>query len=125
MTGELIDRLAATPHPDLIADFASQLPVAIIGEILDLPVDMHPRMLEWGHSGAPLLDIGIGWRAYRRAVDGLRGADGELRDRFHQLRSGAPGDNPFSRLAADGTLDRPRVRPRTQRCWSARALRLR
>ena len=104
VTDHLIERLADTPNPDLITDFASQLPVAIIAEILDLPPDTHPSMLEWGHSGAPLLDIGIGWRTYRRAVDGLRGADRELRDRFHQLRSRATDDHPFSRLAAHGTL---------------------
>ena len=75
LTRELIDSIADTPHPDLIADFAAQLPVAIIAEILDLPADTHPRMLEWGHSGAPLLDVGIGWKTYRRAIDGLRGAD--------------------------------------------------
>jgi cytochrome P450 len=105
VTDELIDGLAAKPHPDLIADFASQLPVAIIAEILDLPPDTHRWMLEWGHSGAPLLDIGIGWRTYRRAIDTLRDADHELRERFHQLRAGEAGDdNPFSRLAAHGTL---------------------
>jgi cytochrome P450 len=104
VTDQLIDRLADTPQPDLIADFASRLPVAVIAEILDLPPDIHPWMLEWGHSGAPLLDIGIGWRTYRRAVDGLRGADRVLRDRFHQLRASQTGDHPFSRLAADGSL---------------------
>jgi cytochrome P450 len=104
VTDHLIERLADTPHPDLIADFASQLPVAIIGEILDLPPDTHPRMLAWGHSGAPLLDLGIGWRTYRRAIRTLRGADRELRERFHQLRSSETEDHPFSRLAAHGTL---------------------
>src|SRR6516225_883580 len=104
VTDQLIERLADTPHPDLIADFASQLPVAIIGEILDLPADTHPRMLQWGHSGAPLLDLGIGWRTYRRAINGLRGADHELRVRFQQLRAGQPADHPFSRLAADRSL---------------------
>jgi len=104
VTDQLIERLADAPHPDLIADFASQLPVAIIGEILDLPADTHPRMLQWGHSGAPLLDLGIGWRTYRRAINGLRGADHELRERFQQLRAGEPADHPFSRLAADGSL---------------------
>lgn len=104
VTDHLIERLGDTTHPDLIADFASQLPVAIIAEILDLPPDTHSRMLEWGHSGAPLLDLGIGWRTYRTAIDSLQGADRELRERFHQLRTGEAGDNPFSRLAAHGTL---------------------
>jgi cytochrome P450 len=104
VTDQLIERLADTPQPDLIADFASQLPVAIIGEILDLAPDTHPRMLQWGHSGAPLLDLGIGWRTYRRAIDSLRGADRQLRERFHELRASEPGDHPFSRLAADGSL---------------------
>ena len=104
VTEQLIDRITSTPHPDLIADFAVQLPVAIIADILDLPEDTHPRMLEWGHCGAPLLDIGIGWRTYRSAIEGLRGADSELRERFNDLRAGEPGDNPFSRLAADGSL---------------------
>lgn len=104
VTQELIEKLVDTPHPDLIADFASRLPVAIIGEILDLPADTHPRMLEWGHSGAPLLDVGIGWKTYRHAIDKLRDADRDLRERFHELRAGTASDTPFSRLAADGTL---------------------
>ncbi|HET6732337.1 cytochrome P450 [Mycobacterium sp.] len=104
VTEKLIDRIASAANPDLIADFAAQLPVEIIAEILDLPADTHPRMLEWGHSGAPLLDTGISWSTYRRAIDGLRGADHELRERFDQLRAGERGDSPFSRLAADGTL---------------------
>jgi cytochrome P450 len=104
VTDQLIERLAGTPRPDLIADFASQLPVAVIADILDLAPDTHSRMLEWGHSGAPLLDIGIGWRTYRRAIESLRAADHELRERFYELRSGEAGDNPFSRLAAHGTL---------------------
>ena len=66
-------RRHAAARPD--RRLRAQLPVAIIAEILDLPADIHPRMLEWGHSGAPLLDIGIGWKTYRSAIDGLRGAD--------------------------------------------------
>jgi cytochrome P450 len=104
VTMELIERIAAAPHPDLIADFATQVPVAIIAEILGLPADAHPRMLEWGHCGAPLLDIGIGWRTYRDAIDGLRGADDYLLEHFHRLRTGEPGENPFSRMVADGSL---------------------
>jgi cytochrome P450 len=104
VTAELIEQLADSEQPDLIADFAAQLPVAIIAEILDLPADSYPELLEWGHCGAPLLDVGIPWATYRTAIDGLRSADRTLNARFHEVRHGGPGDNPFTRLAADNSL---------------------
>jgi cytochrome P450 len=104
VTNELIDRLARTPSPDLIADFAAKLPIAIIAELLDLPADMHSSMLAWGHSGAPLLDIGIGWKTYRGAIDGLRDLDEYLLEHFRLIRAAGPSGNPFSNMAADGNL---------------------
>lgn len=104
VTATLLDRLAEKPEPDLIADFAARLPVAIIADILDLPEDLHPRMLEWGRVGAPLLDIGIGWRTYRTAIDGLRDAGSALGARFSELRASGSGDSPFAKLAVDGSL---------------------
>lgn len=104
VTMDLIDRIAATPQPDLIADFAMQLPVAIIAEILGLPPDSYARMLAWGRSGSPLLDIGIDWKTYRDAIDGLRGVDDYLLEHFHKLRADPRSDNPFGRMAADGSL---------------------
>lgn len=104
VTAELIGHLAGTPRPDLIADFAAKLPVEIIAEILDLPPDSHSDLLEWGHCGAPLLDIGIPWATYRAAIDGLAAADRTLRERFDQVRAGDLSDNPFTRLAADNSL---------------------
>src|ERR1700742_605752 len=104
VTVELIERISTTPNPDLIADFATQLPVAIIAEILGLPADSYPRMLQWGHSGAPLLDVGIDWKTYRDAVNGMRDVDDYLIEHFRKLRAGQPGDNPFSRMVADGSM---------------------
>jgi cytochrome P450 len=104
VTAELIDQLPATTRADLIADFATALPVVMIAEILGLPADTHSRLLHWGHCGAPLLDIGIGWTTYRRAIEGLRGIDGFFSEHFQQMRAGKPANNPFSQLAADGTL---------------------
>lgn len=100
----MIDRLDATARPDLIADYAAQLPVAMIAEILGLPAGAHAQLLEWGRCGAPLLDIGIGWGSYRRAIDGLRGMDGFLGEHFDRMRAENVGDNPFSRLSGDATL---------------------
>ncbi|MHC9292619.1 cytochrome P450 [Mycobacterium sp. LTG2003] len=104
VTAELIDNLGATPRPDLIADYAAALPVAMIAEILGLPAQTHARLLDWGHHGAPLLDIGIRWKTYRKAIAGLRGIDTYLNEHFREVRAGAPSDNPFSRMAADHTL---------------------
>jgi cytochrome P450 len=104
VTAELIDELASTPNPDLIADYAARLPVAIIAEILDLPADGHDQLLEWGHSGAPLLDVGIGWKTYRSAIDGLRGTDDYFHEHLARVRDGGASENPFSRMVADGSL---------------------
>jgi cytochrome P450 len=104
VTTQLLEGFDSTPQPDLLHNFAAQLPVAVIAEILGLPVDTRPHLVQWGSSGAPLLDMGISWVTFRRAVDGLREADNYLRERFQELRAGEPGDNPFSRLAAGEDL---------------------
>jgi cytochrome P450 len=104
VTTDLIEALASTPNPDLIADFAAKLPVVIIAEILGLPADTHARLLAWGHSGAPLLDVGIGWKTYRDAIDGLRGMDEFLGAHFRQMHTEALRDNPFANMAAAGSL---------------------
>ena len=104
MTEELIERLTHSAQPDLIGDFAAQLPITIIADMLDLPADTRPHMLEWGRSGAPLLDIGIPWRTYRSAINGLRDVDRINRENFRRARAGEGGDGPFTRLATEGSL---------------------
>jgi cytochrome P450 len=113
LTQSLIERLADLPEPDLIADFASPLPVTIIAEILDIPDEARPHLRDWGHAGAPLLDIGIGWNTYRDAMGYLRGAGDELASHFAELRAHGDSRSPFGRLAADGAL--------TEREFSANA----
>jgi cytochrome P450 len=104
VTNTLIDRLSALEEPDLIADLATQLPVAIIANILDMPESLWPKMLAWAHAGAPLLDIGIPWRTYRDAIKALRDAGDELSARFVDLRVRGDSQSPFGRLAVDGAL---------------------
>jgi cytochrome P450 len=104
LTNELLNGLDADRQVDLLADFATPLPIAMIAEILGLPSDAWPLLLEWGHLASPLLDMGVTWTTYRRASDGMRGLDRYLRDHFEQLRRGDPDDTPFSRLAAGDAL---------------------
>jgi cytochrome P450 len=104
VTQMLIERLADLDEPELIADFAAPLPVAIIADVLDIPEHLRPHLLTWGHAGAPLLDVGIGWRTYRHAIESLRGAGVELAARFAELHAHGGSQSPFGRLAADGAL---------------------
>jgi cytochrome P450 len=104
LTQTLIEHLAELSEPDLIADFAVPLPVAIIADILDIPEHLRPQMLTWGHAGAPLLDVGIGWHTYRYAIDSLRGAGVELAARFADLHAYGGSQSAFGRLAADAAL---------------------
>ena len=62
-------------------------------------------MLERGEHGAPLLDVGVPWKTFRRAMDSLREADEEFGDHIDQLRN-EPGDDIFSHIIRDGNLTR-------------------
>ncbi|MFD4432788.1 cytochrome P450, partial [Nocardia sp. NPDC058497] len=69
VTDDLLDGMKSTPRPDLIDDFCERLPIAIIAELLGLPAEMHATLLRWGDTGAPLLERGLTWATFRRAVE--------------------------------------------------------
>ncbi|MFC7754612.1 cytochrome P450 [Tsukamurella soli] len=108
----LLDRLEQRPTAELIGEYATMLPVTVIAELLGLPDEAHEPFIEWGEQAAPLLDVGLDWRTFRRACGGLRSMDRYLRDHFARLRADgdAPGESdpsaahPFTRLARDGEL---------------------
>lgn len=43
----LLDRMASQPAPDLIADFAAQIPVDVIGNLLDMPQAQRAPLRGW------------------------------------------------------------------------------
>jgi cytochrome P450 len=104
LTAELLDELGANPRPDLLTDFAAQLPTAVIAEMLGLPADARPRLLRWGQQVAPLLDVGIRWRTFRTAIDGIRDVDDYLEPHFRKLKDADQSDTPFSRMAMSGEM---------------------
>lgn len=102
---ELVERLKSNPRPNLISDFAAQLPVTIIAEILGLPTDMHSTLLKWGDSGAPLLERGLPWTTYRHAIEDLV----EVRQYFDRYLDGLtaePRDDVLSMLVTSEDLTR-------------------
>ena len=82
---------------DVVGRYCSQLPVAIISEILGVPERDRPRVLEFGELAAPSLDIGLPWRQYRTVQEGIAGFDSWLAGHLRELRR-APGDNLMSQL---------------------------
>ncbi|MBJ8346234.1 cytochrome P450 [Antrihabitans sp. YC2-6] len=103
VTDGLLDDLDGRSRADLVDTFASRLPVDIIGTILGMPEEMRGAALQWGDSGAALLDLGIPWKAFRRAIVDIRAADAFLTGHIEELRHN-PTDDIFSRLVSSGDL---------------------
>jgi cytochrome P450 len=98
---ELLDQLAdksgGSGVVDVVGRYCSQLPVAIISDILGVPAQDRRHVLEFGELAAPSLDFGLPWQQYRRVQEGIAGFDFWLRNHLRQLRRN-PGDNLMSQL---------------------------
>lgn len=93
----LLDDLADAGTVDIVERYCSQLPVTIIGDILGVPDEARPRILEFGELGAPSLDIGLTWRQYQSVYRGIEGFNYWLSDHLAELRRN-PGDDLMSQI---------------------------
>ncbi|SDD49003.1 hypothetical protein SAMN05660690_4351 [Geodermatophilus telluris] len=82
---------------DLVARYASLLPVTVISEVLGVPVAMREQFLAWGDAATPSLDMGLGWRAHREVERNLGELDAWFRGHLRRLRR-EPGDDLLSGL---------------------------
>ncbi|MEV4125495.1 cytochrome P450 [Nocardia sp. NPDC049707] len=105
VTDGLLERLESKPRPDLIEDFAAQVPVAIIAEILGFPADMHSTMLKWGFNSAPLVDRALPWTTYRHATEELAEVKRYFDQRIDKLTA-EPGDDLLTVLVTSDELTR-------------------
>jgi cytochrome P450 len=95
---DLLDQLAGEPGVvDIVGRYCSQLPVAIISDILGVPERERRRVLEFGELAAPSLDFGLPWRQYRSVQEGISGFDSWLTEHLRELRR-SPSDNLLSQL---------------------------
>jgi cytochrome P450 len=96
----LLDSLGDEPGVvDVVERYCSQLPVTVIGDILGVPDEARPRILEFGELGAPSLDIGLTWQQYRQVYRGIEGFNDWLSNHLHDLRRN-PGDDLMSQIIA-------------------------
>ncbi len=95
---KLLDELGDEPGVvDVVEQYCSKLPVSVIGDILGVPEEARPRILEFGELAAPSLDIGLTWPQYRRVYRGIEGFNIWLSNHLHELRRN-PGDDLMSQI---------------------------
>jgi cytochrome P450 len=87
---------------DLVARYASLLPVTVISEVLGVPTSMREQFLAWGDGATPALDMGVDWATHRSVERNLGELDAWFRGHLDRLRR-RPGDSLLSTLitAAD------------------------
>ena len=97
----LLQRLSDQTGPgavvDIVEGYCAQLPVAIISELLGVPEEDRPKILEFGELAAPSLDFGLDWRQYQQVQKGLVGFNTWLAGHLEKLRQ-EPGDNLMSQI---------------------------
>ena len=100
---KLLDRVGDRREFDLVEEYAAQLPLAVIADLLGVPADEQEPLLEWGNAGAMLLDAGLPLRTYRRSVRAMREMHTWFVPHIGRLRR-TPGDDLLSSVitAADG-----------------------
>ncbi|NGN62960.1 cytochrome P450 [Streptomyces sp. A7024] len=109
---ELLAALASVGGFDLVARYASQLPVAVIGDLLGVDPKDRQDLLRWGDSAALLLDPGLSWRQFREAERAMVALADWFTAHVRRLRAD-PGDDLLSRLAVlggDDALDEVELR---------------
>lgn len=99
IAAELLDDMARRPGPvDLVEAYAGPLPVRVIAEILGVPAEMQPQMLEWGNAAAVTLEPVMRYRQFREATVAIRKIHHWLADHLDALRRN-PGQDLLSQLA--------------------------
>lgn len=104
VTEELLNALPADGSADLIANYAQQIPIAIIAEMLGFPHESRDEFLEWGDAASPLLDFGISWKTWSNAASAMLSMDAYLDRHIDRLRR-EPGEDILSSLVTAGDLD--------------------
>ena len=94
----LLERLDAAPEVvDIVDRYCSQLPVAIISDILGVPEADRPRVLEFGELAAPSLDFGLSFAQFQSVQRGLDGFGRWLEAHLSRLQA-QPGTDLMSQL---------------------------
>ncbi|MEU7166404.1 cytochrome P450 [Streptomyces morookaense] len=89
---------------DLVAWYASRLPMAVIGGLLGVRAADHQNLLRWSDAAVQLVEPGLTWRQHREAEGAMTTLTDWFTEHVRLLRTD-PGDDLLSQLAGLGVED--------------------
>ena len=99
LANDLVDAVPSGRPVDLLPAFAAPLPITIIAEMLGVPVEMGPQLLEWSHRMVAMYMHGRTRETEDAANAAARDFSDFLRDHA-ALRRKQPGDDLLSLLVS-------------------------
>ncbi|ORA84471.1 cytochrome P450 [Mycobacterium malmoense] len=107
----LLRGLEGRAECDLITEYASRVPIAVIAEMLAIPRDETRRLLEIGESTTRLIGTTVvSWRDFRAATKALREFDRYLAEHIERLRHDDANNSILSDVVHNGDLTEIEIR---------------
>lgn len=102
---ERLRGLEGSAECDLVAEYTSRIPVAVIAEMMGIPRDETDRLLEIAEAITRFIGTtAASWRDFRAAMTVLREFDQYLAQHIERLRQGAAADSILSDVIRNGDL---------------------
>ena len=107
----LLRDLEGSAECDLVVEYTSQIPVAVIAEMLAMPPDQTRYLQEVAETTTRLIgSVAASWRDFRSATPVLRGFDRYLAKHIERLRDNDTGDSILANVIHNGDLTEIEIR---------------
>ena len=104
---ERIDAFERDGSADLIEAFAAPIPVAVIADLLGVPRDLGPKMLDWSHRMVAMYQFGV----TRAVEESAAAASRDFADFMRAYARARPSGGGRRRPALPGEPERDRAEP--------------
>ena len=99
LTEGLLDRVAEQGRMEVIADFATPIPIAVVAHLMGIPGSDHQMLLDWSHAIVRVFDINATPEEQQAAETAVTEFADYVREIVRHRRD-HPGDDLISELAA-------------------------
>jgi cytochrome P450 len=111
ITDGLLRGLDGKSECDLIAEYTSRIPIAVIAEMLAVPRDETPYIHEFAETTTKLICASAAsWHDFRAAMNALREFDQYLAQHIERLRQGDAANSILSNVIHNGDLSEVEIR---------------